>query len=51
MRGMSWSCQQDRGQRFVLNQEPQGTRNLGSAIHDRFKPFGGFDVPEVPRFD
>ncbi len=35
--------------RCVLNQEPQGPRNLGTAIHDLFKPFGGFDMPEVPR--
>ena len=35
--------------RRVPNQEPQGPRNLGTAIHDLFKPFGGFDMPEVPR--
>lgn len=35
--------------RSVLNQEPQGPRNLGTAINDLFKPFGGFDMPEVPR--
>ena len=35
--------------RCVLNQEPQGPRNLGTAIHDLFRPFGGFDMPEVPR--
>ena len=31
------------------NQVPQGPRNLGTAIHDLFRPFGGFDMPEVPR--
>jgi antitoxin FitA len=35
--------------RCVLNQQPQGPRNLGTAIHNLFKPFGGFDMPEVPR--
>ena len=35
--------------RSVLNQEPQGPRNLGTAINDLFKPFGGFDMPDVPR--
>ena len=35
--------------RCVLNQEPQGPRNLGAAIHDLFRPFGGFDMAEVPR--
>lgn len=35
--------------RSVLNREPQGPRNLGTAINDLFKPFGGFDMPEVPR--
>jgi len=35
--------------RCVLNQQPQGPRNLGTAIHDLFRPFGGFDMPEVPR--
>jgi plasmid stability protein len=27
--------------RCVLNQQPQGPRNLGTAIHDLFRPFGG----------
>jgi plasmid stability protein len=35
--------------RAALDQEPQGPKNLGTAINDRFKPFGGFDLPEVPR--
>ena len=35
--------------RSVLNQEPREQRNLGTAINDLFKPFGGFDMPEVPR--
>ena len=34
--------------RCVLNQQPQGPRNLGTAIRDVFQPFGGFDMPEVP---
>jgi plasmid stability protein len=35
--------------RCVLNQQPQGPRDLGTAIHDVFQPFGGFAMPEVPR--
>jgi plasmid stability protein len=35
--------------RCVLNQQPQGPRNLGTAIHDLFRPFGGLDMAEVPR--
>jgi plasmid stability protein len=35
--------------RCVLNQQPQGPRNLGTAIRDGFRPFGGFAMPEVPR--
>ncbi|HXA25134.1 MAG TPA: plasmid stabilization protein [Acetobacteraceae bacterium] len=35
--------------RLSLNQEPQGPKNLGMAINALFKPFGGFDLPEVPR--
>ena len=35
--------------RSSLNQEPQGPKNLGTAINALFKPFGGFDLPEVPR--
>ena len=33
--------------RLVLNQEPQGPKNLGTAINELFKPFGGFEMPEV----
>ena len=35
--------------RSALNQEPQEPKNLGTAINELFKPFGGFDLPEVPR--
>ncbi len=35
--------------RSALNQEPQGPRNLGSAINALFKPFGGLELPDVPR--
>ena len=35
--------------RTVLNQEPRGPRNLGTAINDLFKSLGGFDMPDVPR--
>ena len=35
--------------RSSLNQEPQGQKNLGSAINALFKPLGGFDMPDVPR--
>ncbi len=35
--------------RSSLNQEPQGTKNLGTAINALFKPLGGFDMPEIPR--
>jgi len=35
--------------RSALNQEPQGPKSLGTAINELFKPFGGFDMPEVPR--
>jgi plasmid stability protein len=35
--------------RSSLNQEPQGPKHLGTAINALFKPFGGFDLPEVPR--
>ena len=35
--------------RSALNHEPQGPRNLGTAINALFKPLGGFDMPEVPR--
>ena len=29
--------------------EPQGPKNLGTAINARFKLLGGFEMPEVPR--
>ena len=35
--------------RTSLNQEPRGPKNLGTAINALFKPFGGFDMLEVPR--
>jgi plasmid stability protein len=35
--------------RSSLNQEPRGPKNLGVAINPLFRPFGGFDLPEVPR--
>jgi len=35
--------------RSSLNREPPEPRNLGTAINALFKPFGGFDLPEVPR--
>ncbi len=35
--------------RSSLNQEPAEPKNLGTAINALFKPFGGFDLPEVPR--
>ena len=35
--------------RSSLNQEPQGPKNLGTAINALFKPLGGFAMPEVPR--
>lgn len=35
--------------RSSLNQEPQEPKNLGTAINALFKPFGGFDVPDIPR--
>jgi plasmid stability protein len=35
--------------RTSLNQEPPGPKNLGTAINALFKPFGGFDLPNVPR--
>jgi hypothetical protein len=35
--------------RSSLNQEPQEPQNLGTAINALFEPFGGFDLPEVPR--
>jgi plasmid stability protein len=35
--------------RSSLNQEPLGLKNLGTTINALFKPFGGFDLPEMPR--
>jgi antitoxin FitA len=35
--------------RSSLNQEPRGPKHLGTAINALFRPFGGFDMPEVPR--
>ena len=32
-----------------MEDEPQEPKNLGTAINALFKPFGGFDLPEVPR--
>jgi plasmid stability protein len=45
--------------RSALSREPTEPRQLGTAIHDLFKPLGGFDLPEAtrepmrkpPRFD
>jgi plasmid stability protein len=34
--------------RSSLNREPQGPKNLGTAINGLFRPFGGFDLPEEP---
>ncbi len=35
--------------RSALNREPQAPKVLGTAINELFKPFGGFDLLEVPR--
>lgn len=35
--------------RSSLDQEPEEPKNLGTAINALFKPFGGFDVPDIPR--
>jgi antitoxin FitA len=35
--------------RSSLNQEQQGPKNLGTAINALCKPFGGLDLPEMPR--
>jgi plasmid stability protein len=35
--------------RASLNQEPQGPKHLGTAINALSRPFGGFNLPEVPR--
>ena len=35
--------------RSSLNQEPRRPKDLGTAINALFKPFGGLDLPELPR--
>jgi hypothetical protein len=35
--------------RSSLNQEPTDPKAPGSAINTLFKPFGGFDLPDVTR--
>ena len=35
--------------RSSLNQEPEEPKNLGTAVNALFEPFGGFDVPDMPR--
>jgi plasmid stability protein len=35
--------------RASLNQEGQTPRNLGTAIHELFKPLGGLEMPDIPR--
>jgi plasmid stability protein len=35
--------------RSVLSHQPAEPRRLGTAIHELFKPHGGFDLPEVTR--
>jgi len=35
--------------RTVLNREPVPPRNLGTAIHELFKPLGGVDLEIPPR--
>jgi plasmid stability protein len=35
--------------RSSLDQEPEEPKKLGTAINALFKPFGGFDVPDIPR--
>lgn len=49
VRGRSMGAEARDILRSALNQEPQGQRNLGTVINDRFKPFSGFDLPDVPR--
>jgi plasmid stability protein len=34
---------------YAHNREPGPTTNLGSAIHARFRPFGGVDLPQIAR--
>lgn len=35
--------------RAALDEEEVPTRNLGTAIHELFKPLGGVDLPIPPR--
>ena len=35
--------------RSALSHEPTEPRQLGTAIHELFKPLGGFDLPEAAR--
>jgi len=35
--------------RSALNRGTSQTIDLGSAIHARFDPLGGVDLPEIPR--
>jgi len=35
--------------RAALNQEARRPTNLAAAIHARFAPLGGVDLPKVPR--
>ena len=35
--------------RSALSTDDPRPRNLGQAIHERFGPLGGVDLPDVPR--
>ncbi|WP_342235145.1 FitA-like ribbon-helix-helix domain-containing protein [Inquilinus sp. OTU3971] len=35
--------------RSALSREPDGAGNLADAIRQRFAPFGGVDLPDMPR--
>ncbi len=35
--------------RAALDEDAAPTRNLGTAIHERFKPFGGLELEIPPR--
>jgi plasmid stability protein len=35
--------------RSALNQETSPPKNLGTAIHELFKPLGGVEMPDIPR--
>jgi len=35
--------------RSALSTDDPRPRNLGQAIHERFGPMGGVDLPDVPR--